>query len=78
MIDPGYLLSKTSDVSQPRFQELDETIRLLNTRLEVAERNLRQVQDEREKLIAQRSRLEGDITLLKVSFTFFLCDRRND
>lgn len=61
--------TKTSDVSQPRFQELDETIRLLNTRLEVAERNLRQVQDEREKLIAQRSRLEGDITLLKCDLT---------
>ena len=40
---------------------------LLNTRLEVAERNLRQTQEEREKLMAQRSRLEGDITLLKVS-----------
>ncbi|XP_042885077.1 optineurin-like isoform X2 [Penaeus japonicus] len=62
--------SKTSEVSsQPRFQELDETIRLLNTRLEFAERNLRQVQEEREKLIALKSRLEGDITLLKCDLT---------
>lgn len=65
-------LAKTSEVSsQPRFQELDETIRLLNTRLEFAERNLRQVQEEREKLIALKSRLEGDITLLKVNLMDF-------
>ncbi|KAK8736239.1 hypothetical protein OTU49_004885 [Cherax quadricarinatus] len=61
--------SKSPEEPQPHFQELDETIKLLNTRLEVAERNLRQVQEEREKLISQRSRLEGDITLLKCDLT---------
>lgn len=55
--------------AQPRFQELDNTIMLLNTRLELAERNLRQAQEDREKLMAQRSRLEGDITLLKCDLT---------
>ncbi|XP_063867577.1 optineurin-like [Scylla paramamosain] len=55
--------------AQPRFKELDNTIILLNRRLEVAERNLRQAQEDKEKLMAQRSRLEGDITLLKCDIT---------
>lgn len=53
--------------AQPRFQELDNNLLLLNKRLEVAERNLRQAQEDKENVIAQRSRLEGDITLLKVT-----------
>ncbi|XP_069183029.1 optineurin isoform X2 [Procambarus clarkii] len=61
--------SKSPEEPQPHFQEFDETIKLLNTRLEVAERNLRKVEEEREKLISQRSRLEGDITLLKCDLT---------
>ncbi|XP_071530040.1 optineurin-like [Panulirus ornatus] len=61
--------SKMSEEPQPRFQELDDTIKLLNTRLEVAERNLRQVQEEREKVMAQKSKLEGDMTLLKCDLT---------
>ncbi|XP_064119559.1 optineurin-like isoform X2 [Macrobrachium nipponense] len=61
--------AKAPEGSESRFREVDETIKLLNTRLEVSERNLRQVQDEREKLAAQRSRLEGDITLLKCDLT---------
>ncbi|MPC22977.1 hypothetical protein E2C01_016009 [Portunus trituberculatus] len=55
--------------AQPHFKELDNTIILLNKRLEVAERNLRQAQEDKEKLMAQRSRLEGDITLLKCDIT---------
>lgn len=54
--------------AQPRFQELDNTILLLNKRLELSERNLRQAQEDKEKVMAQRSRLEGDITLLKVRY----------
>lgn len=57
------------ETPQPRFQELDDTIKLLNTRLEVAERNLRHVQEEREKLMAQKSKFEGDITLMKVNYS---------
>ncbi|KAG0712735.1 Optineurin [Chionoecetes opilio] len=55
--------------AQPRFQELDNTIIVLNTRLAAAERTLRQTQGDRDKLMAQRSRLEGDITLLKCDLT---------
>ncbi|XP_068241908.1 optineurin-like [Palaemon carinicauda] len=65
----SFLGSKAPEGSEARFREVDETIKLLNTRLEVSERNLRQVQEEREKLIAQRSRHEGDITLLKCDLT---------
>lgn len=61
--------TKMPEEAQPRFQELDNTILLLNKRLEVSERNLRQAQEDKEKVMAQRSRLEGDITLLKCDLT---------
>ncbi|KAK7076018.1 hypothetical protein SK128_020008 [Halocaridina rubra] len=61
--------TKWPEGAEPRFKELDDTIKLLNTRLEVTERNLRQSQDDKEKIMAQRSRLEGDITLLKCDLT---------
>ncbi|KAK4299465.1 hypothetical protein Pmani_028250 [Petrolisthes manimaculis] len=60
---------KLPEEGQQRFQELSDTIKLLNTRLETSERNLRLTQDEKEKITAHRSRLEGDITLIKCDLT---------
>lgn len=54
--------------AQPRFEALDNTIFSLNKRLELAEKNLLQAQEDKEKLLAQRSRLEDDITLIKVRY----------
>lgn len=65
-VDVTHTQPQLPEEGQQRFQELSDTMKLLNTRLETAERNLRQTQDEKEKAVAQRSRLEGDLTLLKV------------
>lgn len=65
-VDVTHTHQQLPEEGQQRFQELSDTMKLLNTRLETAERNLRQTQEEKEKAVAQRSRLEGDITLLKV------------
>lgn len=57
-----------NDMSE-RYQELDDTIRMLNKRLETSERSLRTAQEEKDKLQVQKTRLEGDSTLLKCDLT---------
>lgn len=52
-----------------RYLELDDTIRMLNKRLETSERSLRTAQEDKDKLQVQKTRLEGDITLLKCDLT---------
>lgn len=52
-----------------RYLELDDTIRMLNKRLETSERSLRTAQEEKDKLQVQKTRLEGDATLLKCDLT---------
>ncbi|CAL4196576.1 unnamed protein product [Meganyctiphanes norvegica] len=52
-----------------RYLELDDTIRMLNKRLETSERSLRTAQEDKDKSQVQKTRLEGDITLLKCDLT---------
>ncbi|XP_076067337.1 uncharacterized protein LOC143040321 isoform X2 [Oratosquilla oratoria] len=53
------------DKSTSGASGIDETVTTLTKRLEACEMHLLDVQENNDKLLAQRTRLEGDITLLK-------------